>query len=221
MTTKNNPNDDHMLISYRALRRVIGVIGITLPIVLVMVGNQFSNAGIQDSISSYYWLTLPDFSWSLATRDILVGSLCVIGVFLGSYRGDKRWDNMAGTLACFFAVGVALFPCSKPLEDRTWYNYVHYASAAGLFLMLAYFCLISFRGSDPGTTPTEKKPLRNRVYATCGVIILLCIALIAILGIFPPESSVKNYVFWLEASAIWAFGWSWYIKGKGLGIIQD
>ena len=216
----SNPTEDPMLISYRALRRAIGMIGIALPIALVMGGNQFSGAGIQDSMRSYYWLAPADGSWVLSTRDLLVGSLCAIGVFLGAYRGDRKLDVPAGWFACVFAVGVAIFPCSKLAEPRVWYNYVHYLSAAGLFLSLAYFCLFSFTKQDAGTAPTPKKPLRNRVYVTCGIIILICIVAIAILGIFPPDSSVKNYVFWLEASAIWAFGWSWYIKGKGLGIIQ-
>jgi hypothetical protein len=202
-----------MLISFRALRRAIGMIGIALPIALVVGENLFGERGILDSISSYYW--------SEAMRDLLVGSLCAIGVFLGSYRGEKRWDSLAGNLACVFAIGVALFPCSKPMEPRTPSNYVHYSSAAGLFLTLAYYCLFSFTGQDPGTVPTEKKPIRNGVYRTCGCIILICIVAIAAVGAFPPESTAKNFVFWLEATAIWAFGWSWYIKGKGLGLIQD
>jgi len=51
--------------------------------------------------------------------------------------------------------------------------------------------------------------------------ILSCIASIATMHAVwngrPPGSSV----FWLEAAAIWAFGWSWYIKGKGLSPVQD
>jgi len=38
----------------------------------------FRDPGIQDSISSYYYTDM---------RDVLVGSLCAIGVFLWSYRG--------------------------------------------------------------------------------------------------------------------------------------
>jgi len=213
MPAKHDPLNDNMLISFRALRRAIGIIGIALPIALVLGENQFGRSGILDSISSYYW--------SDAMRDVLVGSLCAIGVFLGSYRGEKRWDNLAGNFACAFAVGVAVFPCSKPMEPRTASNYVHYGSAAGLFLMLAYYCLFSFTGQDPGTIPTEKKPIRNGVYRTCGGVILVCIIAIAAVGLLPPENPIKNLVFWLEATAIWAFGWSWYIKGKGLGVIQD
>src|SRR3989440_5906801 len=149
--TEQNPTDP-LLISYRALRKAIGLIGIALPIALVLGGEEWGHPKVLDSISSYYW--------SPTMRDVLVGSLCAIGVFLGSYHGDKKWDNAAGNVACVGAIGVALFPCSRLGQDTTWYNYVHYASAAALFLMFAYFCLYSFTGLDPGTTRTSKKPLR-------------------------------------------------------------
>ena len=28
-------------------------------------------------------------------------------------------------------------------------------------------------------------------------------------------------VFWLEAIAIWAFGWSWFTKGEALPMLND
>lgn len=212
MTRDQQKADDPMLVSYRELRRAIGLIGIALPIVLVLGENQFGKPGILDSISSYYW--------SDAMRGVLVGSLCSIGVFLWSYRG-KRWDNIAGNLACVAAVCVALFPCSPSSGPPAATRSIHFTAAAVLFVLLAYFCLISFPTQDPGTKPTEKKPVRNGIYYSCGALILLSIAAIAILHAVyqgePPGSSV----FWLESIAIWAFGWSWYIKGKGLGIVQD
>lgn len=206
-----NP-DDPMLVSYRELRRAIGMIGIALPIVLVLGENQFGKPGILDSISSYYW--------SDAMRGVLVGSLCSIGVFLWSYRG-KRWDNAAGNVACVAAISVALFPCSPAGGPPATTRSIHFTAAAVLFILLAYFCLISFPTQDPNTKPTKKKPVRNGIYYGCGAIILLSIISIAVLHAVyhgePPGSSV----FWLESIAIWAFGWSWYIKGKGLGIVQD
>ena len=205
--------EDPMLVSYRELRRAVGLIGIALPIALVLGENTFGNPGIMDSISSYYW--------SVAMRGVLVGSLCSIGVFLWSYRGEGRWDNVAGNAACVAALCVALFPCSPPNGGESPTRYLHFTAAAVLFLLLAYFCFYSFPGQDPGTTPTRKKPLRNNIYRTCGAIIVVCIASIALLhALFsgtPPGSSV----FWLESLAIWSFGWSWYIKGKGLGPVQD
>src|SRR5437762_6551311 len=67
------------LVSYRTLRRVVGLLGVSLPIVLALWG--FALAGkvqLQPSISDYY---------SLRTRDALVGVLFTIGWFLFTYRG--------------------------------------------------------------------------------------------------------------------------------------
>jgi len=213
MSTKPNTTDDQLLISYRLLRRVVGWIGIMLPIV-ILVGESVLNGewGIRESISSYYW--------SVWMRDVLVGSLCAIGVFMFSYRGEG-WDNFAGNVACVTAIGVALFPTSQG-EHYTAVGVAHYAFAAVLFLTLAYFCLISFRRNDPGLKPLPKKPLRNKIYVGCGITILACIALIGLVQVLPNESAVLRWqpVFVLEAFAIWAFGWSWLIKGKGLKLVQ-
>lgn len=205
-------NEDPMLVSYRELRRAIGMIGIALPIMLLTGGLVFGEGSIRDSISSYYW--------SPTMRGVFVGSLCAIGVFLWSYRGEYRWDNLAGNLACLAATSVALFPCSPPDNGEVPTRYVHFTAATILFLLLGYFCLYSFPGLDPGTTTLPKKPLRNIIYRTCGGIIVAAIVIIALLHAVwsggPPGSSV----FWLESIAIWAFGWSWYIKGKGLSLVQ-
>jgi hypothetical protein len=208
--------ENPMLVSYRGLRRAIGAIGIALPIALVVVDNllyriierQDNAAFIRESISSYYW--------SVAAGGVFIGSLCSIGVFLWSYRGNGKYDDMAGNAACIAAVCTAMFPNSSPT------SVVHYISAAILFLLLAYFCLYSFPGQDPGTTPTPKKPLRNNIYRTCGTLILLSIVSAATLQlIYRPDSPPWSLVFWFESLAIWSFGWSWYIKGKGLSVVQD
>src|SRR4030042_3715954 len=85
------------------LRRIVGALGIALPVVLMVCGFFLADWILQDSISDYY---------SLRTRDALVGILFVIGWFLFAYKGYERLDNLAGNLACVFALGVALFPNS-------------------------------------------------------------------------------------------------------------
>jgi len=216
METDKPKPEDPMLVSYRTLRRAIGLIGIALPIALVVAENliclitqdHLAKPLVLDSISSYYW--------SGPAHAIFIGSLCAIGVFLWSYCGNGKWDPLAGNLACVAAVCVAVFPNSSVTST------VHYISAAILFLLLAYFCLYSFPGQDPKTTPTPKKPLRNKIYITCGVLILVSIVSAAVLQlIYRPDSPPWSLVFVFESLAIWAFGWSWYIKGQGLGVVQD
>ena len=66
---------------------------------------------------------------------------------------------------------------------------------------------------------TGEKINRNRIYKTCGYIMLICILLIFFIDkYFTDLESVLeeyNYVFWLEAIALWAFGFSWFVKGEG------
>lgn len=181
----------------------------TLPFILVIGKMILESSGIQSSISSYYYTVM---------RDVFVGGLCAIGVFLASYRGYERKDNIAGNLACIFALGTAFFPTSPEINTTSsLIGIAHYVFAAGLFLTLAYFSLALFRKTNPNTTLTPRKEKRNKVYAICGYAILLCIFLIALVKNMPDYYSVlQNYspVFWLESTALIAFGISWFVKGE-------
>ena len=196
--------DESSLVSYLTLRRIVGTLGIGLPVALAMWGFALGYV-VEPSISDYY---------ALRTRDLFVGTLFTLGWFLFTYRGFDWRDEVAGTLACVFALGVALFPNNPAgLESN-----IHFASAAALFLTLAYFSLALFTRTN-AAAPTPQKRIRNRVYRTCGVLMLLCIALIAIYhipGLDHSAVAAMNPVFWLETLALWAFGFSWFVKGETL-----
>mgnify|MGYP006313488141 FL=1 len=153
--------------------------------------------------------------------DVFVGSLCAIGMFLLTYRGHERSDDIAGNLACLFAVGVAVFPTARsehPEGIERLVGMAHYTSAALMFLILAYFCLVLFVKTDPGKPMTDEKRTRNRLYRLCGGLILVCIAGIGIAKLALPETFVARYdpVFWLESTAVVAFGLSWLVKGEAI-----
>ena len=211
MDTASNTSNA-LVISYLGLRKAIGIIGMALPFVLVLGKMLFESPGIQSSISSYYYTVM---------RDVFVGSLCAIGIFLASYRGYARQDCIAGRLACFFALGVAFFPTTPPAnitEMNTIIGMAHLFFAACFFLILAFFALVLFRKTDPTKLPTLRKKQRNMVYAVCGYVILACIALIILINLFPCNSSLKNLapIFWLESAAIATFGISWFVKGEAI-----
>ncbi len=189
----------------------IGALGIVLPLLLVFGAMLFQGPGIEASLSDYYHTEM---------RDVLVGCLWTIAIFLLTYRGYDRRDDLAGNWASFFAIGTALFP-TAPANEATRseeiFGPVHYAFAAALFLTLAYFSLVVFRMG--GGEPTPEKILRNRVYTSSGYIILACIAAIAAVFLLTPQDSPirrLDPVFWLETCAVWAFGWSWFTKGGGI-----
>ena len=136
-----------------------------------------------------------------------------------SCRGYDRKDEIAGYLACVFAIGVAFFPttpCMRPTSGHDLIGILHLTFAALLFLTLAYFSLVLFTKTDPMKIPTRQKRQRNAVYRICGYTILVCIFLIVVGKLPGIETHVEwlTPVFWLESIAVLAFGVSWLIKGE-------
>ena len=205
-------NEKSMIISYLTLRKAIGIMGLALPIVLYFGAEIIFHDGLQPSLSSYYHTGM---------GDILVGILVAIGFFLFSYRGYERSDDIAGDLACLFAIGTALFPtapenanpCAPVISE-----YVHWIFAALFFITLIYFCLFLFTKTYPDRDMSPEKIKRNRVYRVCGYIMSLCIVLIAVHGLIMSETSIQTYkpVFWLESITVWAFGFAWITKGEAI-----
>jgi hypothetical protein len=218
-SSQNNDPNQQLVISYLALRRGVGIIGIMLPIVLTTGMLVLSKCSfIQPSISDYYYTRVGSF---------LVGALCAVGLFLFSYKGYDRKDMIAGKLASLFAIAIAFFPTGGPDADSTcnflhrkgisWVSTVHDISAALFFLTLAYFSLFLF--TIKSDNPTPRKLMRNKIYKVCGYTILLCIVLLLLYFKIPAiHSLLKDYypVFALETIALWAFGISWLTKGDAI-----
>jgi hypothetical protein len=197
-------DDERVVVSHLTLRRAVGILGISLPVLLMLWGFALCECTeLLDSISDYY---------SLRTRDAFVGVLFVVAWFLFAYRGYERKDDLAGDLACLFALGAALFPNS----GAAWERIIHFLSATAFFLVLSFFSLALFTKSGESQTP--EKRVRNRIYVACGVVMLACIALIALYYWFLEDTAISALkpVFWLESLALWAFGVSWFVKGETL-----
>lgn len=202
--------NDSLVLSYMSLRRAVGLIGIALPFVLAIGTLLLEGSGLRGSVSSYYYTSM---------GDVFVGSMCAIAVFLMSYRGYERRDDLAGSLACVFALGVALFPTSPEVNAMPRDKLVgalHLFFAAGFLLTLAYFSLALFRLMAPN--PTPEKLQRNKVYTACGYTILACVALCAVVKLLPGNALLLRFspLFWLEAVAVVAFGVSWLTKGEAI-----
>lgn len=195
------------VVSYLTLRKTIGLLGILLPVVLA-VGDMLmeGRVGLRRSISAYY---------DGGMRDVFVGILFAAGTFLFAYRGHDRRDDVAGDLACLFALCVALFPGTS---GNGSVRVVHYISGAGLFSVFAYFSIVLFTKTSPAVPTTNEKRKRNAVYRTCGWIMVGCIVGVGAYKLLLRESALDAIapVFWLESTALWAFGWSWFIKGETL-----
>ncbi|MFI6027613.1 DUF998 domain-containing protein [Amycolatopsis magusensis] len=195
--------------SYLYLRRAVGVIGLALPVVLVLGKLLLEGGGLQESISGYYHTVM---------RGVFVGSMCAVGTFLLSYRGHDRLDDLCGNVAAVAAIGVGLFPVAAgpdPSATARLVETVHVVCAAVFFVTLSVFCLFMFTRSTGA--PTRRKCSRNRVYRVCGGVMLVCLALIALEGLWLADLLAPlKPVLWLESGAIFAFGVAWLVKGETL-----
>ncbi len=191
----------------------------TLPFV-VAIGHVIAGGnGLEGSISAYYYTHMGNY---------FVGSLFALGVFFLSYNyktlPNYELDNYLSNLASLMAVGVALFPTSsdgaKASGGAKVVAVIHLGFAATLFILLAVFSLFLFTKTDENQPMTAAKRLRNRVYRTCGWIIVTALVLIVLAEIVKPSSSWHT-LFWLESVAVVSFGVSWLIKGEFLGLLAD
>lgn len=201
-----NEKNNQQIISYFRLRQLIGILGIALPLLMVVFKYISSNSWqIEFSISDYY----NDGSAGY----VFVGVLFVLGFFLMSYKGYEKIDDRASDFGCICALGVALFPTTS---TNNFVHIMHFVFALLLFSTFIFFSLYLFRKTSSPKTITKKKVMRNRVYVTCGIIMIVCIIGIALasLGIMGSAAGKYKIVFWLEAVALGSFGFSWIVKGE-------
>ena len=98
--------DNDLVLSFLRVRRAIGLLGFFLPAALIAYGLAFGG-GILPSMSDYYYSPM---------REIFVGTLCAIAVFLWSYEGYRprpgEWlsDLTAARTASVGALAVAWAP---------------------------------------------------------------------------------------------------------------
>lgn len=195
-----------LALHFLGVRRAIGFVGLALPLVLLVGGWLVFGMALEPTISDYHGTPM---------RDVFVGMLCAIGVFLWAYRGYGAEDLFASQFAGTFALVVALFPNVGATST------VHFAAAALFFVTLALMSIFLFtKSKDPkGQRPAGKRH-RNAVYVACGVGIFACLAAIVVYKVWL-EAAVDGLaaigpVFWLESLAVWFFAASWIVKGEAL-----
>ena len=213
-TQLKSAGDPPIDLSHRTHRRLIGVLGALLPILVYVIAGFRPTEGLQPwelltSVSSYY------YTGSVA---IFVGVLFALSLFLFSYPGytEVNTDRLVGGLGGAAALGVGLFPTKAPegLCEPGWWSpwmgFVHTLSAVVLFGTFILFALWLFRKSNVpkrGDRPFEKRT-RDDVCFVCGLAMIGAVAWAA------AASFAGDSIFWPEAIAILAFAISWLVKGE-------
>lgn len=206
---------------YLRIRNICGLLGIILPWIALF------SAGIKCCHPSDEWWY--SISATYYQSPALVGVLTPASIVLMCYIGYESIDNWITTLSGLFGLGIVLFPCAvgwKKPDDLVGFfqlpmfisNIIHSTCACVFFLLLAYnsFCL--FTRKKEGEIISEKKQLRNYIYKTCGIgmlvfefVFALCVLLDA-----PGYSTMI-----VEIILLHLFGISWLVKGKAIPYLND
>ena len=214
------------IISYYNMRRALGILGITLPFILVAGSSLFGTCKeVLGSISAYYHTNM---------RNIFVGYNCAVALFLYAYKGHDWRDNLTGYLGCIFVLGVAFLPCNlsqpdqpcliPPLAQNPLVGKLHNLSALLYFMVLIVYSLFLFPKTHMDMVTGEKmfmgqqKKKRNVVYYICGSMMTVSLILILLYMGFLETAypGLKKYdpVFWLESVVLFFFGITWLTKGQ-------
>lgn len=197
------------LITFNRLRKSVGFLAFTLPLILLIWNALFGCWTIQHSLSDYYYT---------ASGDVFIGVLISISFFLIAYKGYDMVDHWLTSFAGTFGVLVALLPtgqnmdelCSvREVEELAWRSAVHNVLAVLFFLILAYMSYFQFTKTSGNMT--AKKVDRNKIYRICAIVMIVSLALIPVFSAFPIFPKV---IFWMEWVAMAAFGFSWLTKGE-------
>ena len=207
----SNGNLPFLLLSYKQLRLIPGLLGIAMPIILVVWGFFLCECiDIQDSISDYY---------SLRTRDSLVGILLAVGVFLFTYKGYER-EKVPAFGQNHGPVGVpvrhwrGLFPQHRRRLGTNGAFHIR----GRLVHHAGDILYVPFHQRQTGRAPYAQEEVTKQDLRGSGIVIVACIGLMLVNGFFLDDTSLEDIkpVFWLESLALWAFEASWLVKGEAL-----
>ncbi len=222
----SSTSDEIWIQNGRTLRRIIGILGMSLPLLLwLFLYLTTAQIEVLESISHYYY-TRSDGPFL-----IIIG---IMAIFLIIFKGPDLIDFILSSLAGICAFLLLLFPTqtfvsSLPNDLYSYSNTIlpinesrelfHYITA-GIFLSsLALMSIFLFTKSDcKKRDRTPMKRFRNRIYIVCGIVMILSLALIPLgsNGIIISEEyyRVNNLTFWMETTSVEAFGFSWLVKGE-------
>ncbi len=232
---------------------LVGCVAVGLPVVLI-IGATIGGSCFRHSISHFYYAQFlgPIFVGML----FFIGGflLAYSGDHPLEDRGSTIAGIGAFVVACFPTKdnGCALdtflarvfvqVTNSDPITvaeapDQEFFNLFntvsdwHTLAAAIVFIYLGLFCLIVMKRILPerhirNGKLIEPKRKRNRLYSYCGIVILLCVAVLALKGWLGSADFLRwwngyNLTFAFETTALWAFGLAWFIKGRVFEHLND
>ncbi|KIX20186.1 hypothetical protein SY27_13640 [Flavobacterium sp. 316] len=221
---------DIWLKSTYTLRRLIGILGILLPLLLPLL--LYLTDDLEEllpSISHYYYTK---------SGPLFIAIMSLLAIFFIVYKGNVFIDFIISSITGISALLVVLLPTDSLLqgclniskkhiitilEKDPTREVTHYISAGIFLLSLAYMSIFRFTKTSEGYEDSKKQiDFRHKIYRILGVIMIFSIILIflgsdyfnkIVPNSFHDFHKTHHLTFWLETIAVECFGISWLIKG--------
>ncbi len=209
-------NQKPTIIDARTAQKLIGIMGLALPVILVL-GYAMTTA--PDII------VLPTLSEYVYTQfePLFTGILFAIGIMFFAYKGyaknqgpipisDNALANIAGTASIITAIAQTN-TCVFDININMLIGRIHVVSAVTLLISMALFCLFYFTQTSSREITAQKRR-KNSIYHFCGYVIVLGL-LIGFVHMLTrgDECITSSLLLWLEWIMIWAFSIAWCVKG--------
>lgn len=187
--------------AYLYLAIGIGLLSALFPILLVLAAGYDEHK----TISFFY------HSKVALGRDIMVGTLCAVGVFLMLFQGLSRLENWLLNIGGASAIGVALIP--MPSDQCHTEPYTIHGSLA--FVFFGCLAVVAVFLSKGRLKHIVWPPLRKRLwwaYTLCGAAMVVLPVIAFMTNNLAPKACEHHGVFWAEALGIWSFSAYWFFK---------
>lgn len=197
-------------LSYLTQRKVIGWLGLFLPLMCLAGGWMISDRPDEwwYSLSATYHLT-----------PVLTMMLSCSAIFLMTYYGYDKGDRIINFSSGVCALFVILFPCNTtflPQDAPIGFfqlmpatsHVIHTIAASVLFALFSINILVQF------TKGNSRK--KNRIFRICGWSMVTCLVCFLLVKVF---HLVPRYVTMIvEAILLILYGVAWLVKGKMIEI---
>jgi hypothetical protein len=205
---------------YKEQRKLLGIGGTLLPI-LVFFYSVFANKfNILHSISqTYYW----------NCNIFLILLLGSIGLFFLTYSSRNLADKILTRLEGVFGLMIVLFPCADTVANKVGlFNLpksilgtIHGVSAFLFFILLFLQILFIFPQKQPSDENNKQKDKRNLVYKICGIIMGIAIVVTPIGLLFKLDRYFTHFIWFQETVLILSFGIAYLVKGGAIELLND
>lgn len=197
-------------------RRFIGIMAALLPVIVIIIS----------AIAQYVPFSLSSSVYIESGKILFNGILISAGLFLIYYEGYEKIDSIVNTIIGIAIILITVFPTPPdyPFVGNIGLLFLpqnisgifHYIFAGTAFLGLALNSIFLFTRSSG--EKTKRKKIRNAIYITCGLIMILCLIFMVAL------KTVVQWNYWVlawETVFMLTFGVSWLVKGEAITFFND